>query len=460
VKPNARPRRPPDAFARAAEIFDPQAWEPEDRPPLLKHQKPPPGRWKLWVLMAGRGAGKTEAASRYYARWMREHPLNRGRIIAPTLGDVVEACVEGPSGLLSVDDEVRFHASAPGGSKVVWPNGSEALLLGTDTPKSADRFRAAGNRHLDWWEEMAACRYLTARVEEQSCWHQAQLGLRLGDRPHSIASTTPRNRKDFKKILTLPGTVITRATLYDNPYTNPEWRREMEELYRGTRLGRQEIGGELLEEIEGALWTPSLLDVCRVDTAPEDLVRVAVGVDPSGSEDGDEQGIVVGGVDLLGRGFVLGDRSCRLSPEGWAKRAIQAYLDYDGDAILWESNFGGDMVQSTIRAAAKKMKIQRPALHKVVASRGKLLRAQPVAALYGDPEQLDEADPLIFHPRDVDLTRLEDQQTTWTPESGESPDRLDAHVMVFTHLLVNNVAGPVRVRSPQTRVPSVTAVSR
>lgn len=420
------PPSPPDPFAHAADLLDPPEWQPADRPDLLPHQQPPEPPWDLWLIMAGRGAGKTEGCSRYVASYMRRHPGTRGRIIAPTFGDAVESCIDGPSGLRSVDPEVQWLPSAPGGAKVKWPNGSEALVLGTPTPRDVDRLRAGGNRELDWWEEIAANPQLSA------AWDQAELGLRLG-RPHSVASTTPRNVPKLRELLARDGTKVARATSRDNPHLSDEWRAKLEAAYRGTRLGRQELEGELLTDVPGALWTPALLDLGRVKDHP-DLVRVAVAVDPSGgsTEDNDQQGIVVAGRGIDGKGYVLDDRTCRLSPDGWGRRAVQAYLDHEADVIVWESNFGGDMVEANIHAAAKAMGV-RVDTKKVVASRGKQLRAQPVASLYGDPDDLDNSQPRVHHVGA--LPELEDQMTQWTPESGESPDRLDALVFALTDLL-------------------------
>lgn len=184
-------------FDVAAEIFDPPEWHPEDRPPLEPHQLPPEGLggvdWDLWLLEAGRGAGKTEACARYFAQYMRQNPKARGRIIAPTFGDAVEACILGPSGLKTIDPECDWNSSAAGGAKVSWANGSEALVLGTPFPKDVERLRAGGNRDLDWYEEAAA------NTQLKKARDMALLGLRSGLRPHSIASTTPRNTSDYRE---------------------------------------------------------------------------------------------------------------------------------------------------------------------------------------------------------------------------------------------------------------------
>jgi phage terminase large subunit-like protein len=422
------------SFARQlADRLDPPAWEPVGRPPLQPHQQPPGGDWDLWILEGGRGSGKTEAASRYFASWMRAHPGHRGRIIAPTFGDAVEACITGPSGLLSVDREIRWLPSAPGGAKVVWPNGSEALVFGTNSPNDVERLRAGGNRHIDWWEEMAANRQLAA------AWPQAQFGLRLGDRPHSIASTTPRSTTAFKEIRTGPNVVRTHGTIDDNPHLSQAWKDAQKARYAGTRLGRQELDGELLEDVAGALWTRALIDEGRVHEAPQ-LAVVVVAVDPavSSGPSADDTGIVIGGLGIDGHGYVLDDRTCHLPPEGWASRAVGAYRDHKADRIVGEVNNGGEMVKLTIATVDRNVPFK--AVH---ASRGKQTRAQPVAALYGSLEEDAVRAPRVHHVGS--LPDLEDQLCGWVPEDAKSPDRLDALVWALTDLMLG--AGPTSAPS-------------
>lgn len=400
-------------------------WHAADRPPLEPHQIPPSGHWTLWLLMAGRGSGKTEACSRYFARYMHEHPGTRGRVIAPTFGDAVQSCVAGVSGLQAIDPDVRWLPSAPGGAKVAWPNGSEALVLGTFTARDVERLRASGNRTLDWWEEMAANPMLA------QAWDQAALGLRIGDHPHSIASTTPKPVPELRELLKAESTAVTTATTDDNPHLSDRFKSHIHDRYAGTRLARQEIGGELLTDVEGALWTLALLDRGRVTDTPE-LSRVVVGVDPSGGAGG--QGIVVAGKGIDGDCYVLADRSCQLSPRGWAQRTVQAFHDFRADRVVVEKNFGGDMAISTIAG------VESVPIKAVTASRGKQLRAEPVANLYGDPDDVQASTPKVHHVKDADLARLEDQMTVWTPEAGWSPDRLDALVWAVTELMLSGAS--------------------
>lgn len=421
------------ALERAAEILDPTPWQRTGRPELLPHQIPPSGSWDLWLLEGGRGSGKTEGAASYYAQYMRAHPGARGRIIAPTFSDAVESCVTGPSGLMAVDPGCTFHPSDPGGGKMRWPNGSEALVFGTPTPRDVDRFRAGGNRDLDWWEELAANPMIRVEKADNNAWDQAQFGLRRGPHPHSIASTTPRPSKKYREIRALATTVLTHATLKDNPHTNAEWREKMLAIYEGTRLGRQEIGGELLEDVEGALWTLEMIDADRIAPAhlPENLIKVVVGVDPPGGRT--ECGIIVAGLAANGHVYVTRDATAENSPSAgtWSKKVIRAYADAKADAVVVEKNYGGDMVTHTIRTVLEERGYpsgENVKIREVNATRGKAVRAEPVQGLYEQHR--------VHHVGA--LAKLEDEMTGWVPgESGYSPNRLDALVWDLFDLVIS-----------------------
>jgi phage terminase large subunit-like protein len=401
----------PDALLAALDLIEPPHWEPADRPPPLPHQVPPEGHWALWLLEGGRGCGKTEACSRYFARYMREHPGVRGRIIAPTNGDAVEACVRGPSGLLSIDPEIRFVAAAAGGGKVYWPNGSEALVIGTAAPRDVDRLRAAGNRDLDWWEEAAANSQLGP------AWDMAAFGLRSG-RPHSIASSTPRPTPDYRRLREMEGVVRTHATLPENPYNPAEWVARMQARYGGTRLGRQELDGLLIDDTPGALWRRAFFEH-RASEA--DCTRIVVGVDPavSSGDRADDTGIIVAGVDRDGDAYVLADETCHESPDGWARRVAYAYDRWKADCVVVEVNQGGELVTQVLKAAQANLPIRT-----VHATRGKYTRAEPCALLYEQGR--------VHHVGAFPL--LEDECCTWLPGSSDSPDRLDALVWALTEL--------------------------
>lgn len=267
-------------------------------------------------------------------------------------------------------------------------------------------------------EELAAWRFL------DQCFDHLQLGLRLGDHPKLVAATTPKPRGLLKRLIADTRTAVTHATTFDNPHLSDRVRLRYVERYGGTALGRQELQGLLIEEPEGALWVMTMFDDRH---AAPDLARVVVAVDPSGGSDAsaDEQGIVVCGLGVDGRGYVLADRSCKLSPAGWGARAVAAYQQYAADSILVERNYGGDMAEAVVlgaaRAAGEVVKVKM-----VTASRGKRLRAEPVVALY---EQGKVTHCEVFE-------ELEAQMCAWTPESGTSPDRLDALVWALTELMV------------------------
>lgn len=416
------------AFALAADLIDPPKWVAEGRPPLEAHQLPPEGDWSLWLLEAGRGSGKTESCARYFADYMHAHPGSRGRIIAPTFGDAVESCVLGPSGLREIDHEITWHPSNPGGAKVAWPNGSEALVLGTPFPKDVDRLRAGGNRHIDWWEEMAANTQLyNPNNINQSAWDQAQLGLRLGNHPHSIASTTPRTTTAYKFVRTQSGVALTHGTLFDNPHNPSEWVEMMRARYEHTRLGRQELQGELIEDIEGALWTRQMVESSRVSTCP-DLAVCVVAVDPAATSKitSDDTGIIVVGLGADGDCYIIADRTCHLAPEGWGQRVARAYRQYDADRVIGEANNGGEMVEYVVKSVDSTIPFKS-----VHASRNKQTRAEPVSALFGAPPKRPSKVHLVGG-----FPELEDECCTWVPGDEDSPDRLDAMVWGVTDLML------------------------
>lgn len=285
---------------------------------------------------------------------------------------------------------------------------------------------------LAWLEELAAWRYL------DDTWDQIRFGLRAGTRPHWVASTTPKPRTLIKKLSSggVGNVVVTRATTYDNPHLPEDIRDALEDAYGGTQIGRQELYAEVIDQDENALWTRAMIDAHRLRPSDRpDLAKISVGVDPSGGRG--EQGIVVVGKAMqthfrevqgqqrphqLAHGYVLADRSCHLSPDGWGRRAVQAAIDHDADDICVEVNFGGDMAVNTIRAAADAMGVRIP-IKVVRATRGKKVRAEPVSAL---------SEQGRWH-MVGDFPELEDQMCTWYEDLDWSPDRLDAMVWPAWH---------------------------
>jgi len=389
----------------------------------LPHQVPPTGDWRGWLMMAGRGAGKTAGCAKYMVDHVHGPPCIDGpvphwmAIVAPTLGDAATSCYSGPSGIRSFDDGAVM-APRVGGLIVTWPNGSQAKMYGAREIDDIERLRAGGNVCLSWLEELAAWRYL------QEAFDQMRFGLRIGPHPRWIASTTPKPRGLIKKLYKseIRGVVLTNATMYDNPYLAEDFKTAVEEAYAGTSLGTQEMYGRLVEEDTNALWTRDTIERTRLVVAPP-LHAVEVGVDPSGGAG--EQGIVVvGRADektpdkrTLKHGYVLHDASVRMKPEGWARTAVTTAVDWDANRIVVETNFGGDQAVALLVNACDQLGVHVP-IRTVHASRGKQPRAQPVSAMSAQNR---------WHMVGY-FDELEDQMATWTVGSGWSPDRIDAMV--------------------------------
>jgi len=295
-------------------------------------------------------------------------------------------------------------------------NGTKFTLYSADAP---ERLRGP-QHHRAWADEVAAW-------PEPETWDQLTFTMRLGTNPQIVATTTPKPTPLIRRMAKSPGTMITRGTTFDNAANLPEGTlAHLRERYEGTRLGRQELNAELLEDVQGALWTVGMIDGHRQRFAP-DLRRVVVAVDPSGTKGdgkGDDIGIVVAATGTDGRFYVLEDASCQLSPDGWAKRVAQVYEKWKADRVIAESNFGGAMVQAVLRTANKNLPVKM-----VTASRGKVVRAEPVAALYEQGK--------VSHCGE--FSAMEDQMCAMTGYGyvGEgSPDRADALVWALTELSV------------------------
>lgn len=398
-------------------MWDWQAWA---RP----NQLAPSGSWLTWLVLAGRGFGKTRCGS----EWVRsiacgKTPLAAGThhriaIVAETAADARDVLVEGDSGILSVHPPDFRPLYEPSKRRLTWPNGAVATLYNAVEP---DQLR--GPQHdAGFCDELAKWRYA------RETWDQLQFGLRLGNDPRQIITTTPRPIPVLKEIMASETTVTTRGSTYDNASNLADaFIKQVISKYEGTRLGRQELNAEVLDDLPGALWNRTELDLHRVKAAP-DMVRIVVAVDPSGtggeSDDGDSIGIVVAGKGVDGRAYVLADRSCKLSPDGWGRRSVAAYHEYSADRILAERNFGGAMVEHVIRTVDKSVSYKE-----VTASRGKVARAEPVAALY---EQGRVSHVGAFN-------EVEDQLCLMEPNgyAGEgSPDRADALVWAITELML------------------------
>jgi phage terminase large subunit-like protein len=460
-----------------AELGSKRDWEP--RP----HQVPPEGvagvDWFLWLMLGGRGAGKTDACAAY----MNAHALgppclhgpvpHRMAIIAPTLGDASESCVNGPSGLRAHNPSV-VEQSRKGGTFVTWPNGAQAKIFGAYTKQDPERLRAGGNRCMAWLEEIAAWRYLA------ECWKHTRLGLlRLGPHPHAIASTTPRNRPTVKSLIQMStaSSSLTRATTADNPHLPVQIREALYKEYGGTRLGQQELEGEMIDEVIGALWNNEQIEACRVapQDAPAERLRMIIAVDPSWGTTNDEVGIVAGFLGPDNHAYVLEDLSAILAPAAWGEVVAHAYDRLQADRVIAEGNFQGEQVKLVMKAAtvATEIQVNFALVH---ASRGKVLRAEPVVGLYeqgrvhhvGRMVGLEHQMTHWVPPRNVDEEtgfdagdpdrgvreedpELEEGETSEEPiPSDYSPDRVDALVFLVTELLLGP-GGPASIVTPPAK---------
>jgi len=374
----------------------------------------PAGEWRYWLILAGRGWGKTKTGAENVIDYSIEHPGCRIHVVAPTFGDVSGTCFQGESGLLASLPDSCAAGYNKSLAELTMPNGALIKGFSADQP---NRLRGP-QCHFAWCDEPAAFRY-------PESWTMLMLGLRLGSDPRCIATTTPKPVKLVRDLIKDPNTRVTRGTSYENrDNLAPAFFEKIIKQYEGTRLGRQELNAEVLDDVPGALWQRAQIDALRVAVAP-DMYRVVVAIDPavSANEDSDETGIIVAGLGVDGHGYVLADLTCRLSPDGWARRAVTGYRQWRADRIVAEVNNGGDMVRTTV--ATVDPRVPYKAVH---ASRGKIVRAEPIAALTEQGR--------IHHVGTFD--ELEDQQCSFTPDNlaGTSPDRVDAYVWAMTELFL------------------------
>lgn len=401
------------------------AWHFWARP----NQKSPEGDWNTWLVLAGRGFGKTRMGS----EWIREGvcgstPLSAGpkswsriALVAETAADARDVMVLGDSGILASHPKEFRPEWSPTNRCLTWPNGAKAWVYNATEP---DQLRGP-QHHAAWVDELAKFRYM------QETWDQLQFGLRLGLHPQALVTTTPRPLPLIKKLISDADTVVTRGATLDNQANlAANTVKQLYDRYGGTRLGRQELEGEILGDIPGALWNRESIDASRIFDIPEDLERVYVAVDPavSNNEGSDEHGIVVVGLardkDGYARGYVLEDGTLRGSPEDWARKAISLYRSWSADKIIAEKNQGGDMVLSTLKAVDRAIPVKL-----VHASRGKVVRAEPISALYEQGR--------VHHIGRFD--QLEDQMCLFSIDnirniSNGSPDRVDALVWGLTEI--------------------------
>lgn len=394
-------------------------------------QLPPEGDWWAWLLMTGRGYGKTRSGGEYVKRRMMAESGHRVACIVPTFAVGRDVCMEGESGLVGGGAEPGLF---PPGTVKNWNrsigeltlhNGSMLKIFGTDKRKDAEQLRGY-QCHTAWFEELGT------QVYGEVAWDMLTFALRLGDDPRVVITTTPRPTKLIRQLAADDAVRLVGGSTYDNAANlAPAMLARIKARYEGTTLGEQEIAGVLLDGAKGALWTH---DMIRKDFDVPRLVRIVVAIDPAGTahRTSDLTGIVVVGLDEIGRCWVLADKSGRYSPEEWRRVAVEAFDEHQADAIVAEVNFGADMVAANLRADTER-RVPFTAVH---ASRGKDVRASPVVTLYERAQVLHAGT----------FADLEQQMTSWVPPgrfdeegdaippSDESPDRVDAMVWAVTEL--------------------------
>ena len=407
--------------------YDWQVWARDDQlaPATTDAGQP----WQTWLILGGRGSGKTRTG----AEWVRsralaeegdlDEPARRIALVGLTIAQVRSVMIEGVSGLLAVHaphERPHYDVSR---NQIQWQNGAIAQMFAADDPDSlrGPQFDAA------WCDELAKWR----RAER--AWDNLQLALRLGPSPQAVVTTTPRPLPLLKRLIEDPATVVSRSKTADNAaYLAPRFVADMQRRYGATALGRQELDGEIIEERFGGLWRREWIDAHRLTGKP-DLHRIVVAVDPPVTATGssDACGIIVAGLGVDGRAYVLADRTIRgREPIVWARAAVAAYRDYDADRIVAEVNQGGNLVANVLRQVDDTVPIRA-----VYATRGKWIRAEPVAALY--------AEGRVIHVGE--WPDLEAQLTAFGADGlagGKSPDRLDALVWAITELMLTSSREP------------------
>ena len=392
--------------------------------------------WNTWFINAGRGFGKTRSG----VEWVREQVkcgVKRIAAVASTNSDIERVMVKGESGFLSVcwkgdktyaGKKMGFPEWSPTKRTLTWENGAQVQFFSAEEP---ERLRGP-QFELAWCDETAAWN------KDMDTWSMLQFCMRLGKHPRIMVTTTPKPTKLIRQILKDPKTVVTTGSTFDNSANLAKtYINAVKEQYEGTRLGRQELYAEVLEEAQGALWTTAMLDDASIKhEAVPDLSRIVVALDPAftSNAESDMTGIVVAGIDINGIAYVLGDYTDRLSPQGWAMKAIELYHFHQADRIVAEVNQGGDMVRTTIHGEDETVSYKA-----VRASRGKYARAEPISALYERGFVKHVSNP----PDGASLNELETQMRTWEPLGRVgSPDRLDALVWAITDLSLNGYSKP------------------
>ena len=390
-------------------------WELFARP----NQIEPKGDHRFWLVLAGRGFGKTRAGVEWVRGQVESGRAGQAVVVAPTSADCRDTIVEGPSGFLTVCPPWNKPTYEPSKRRLTWENGARVSLYSAEEP---DRLRGV-NTDLLLADELAAW-------PKPETWDMAMFALRIGRNPRAMITTTPRPTRIIRDLLTHEQATVTRGSTYDNRANlAPQFIDEIVRRYEGTRLGRQEIYAEVLEDVDGAILTNEQIRALRVENTPE-MGRIVVGVDPatSAGEDSDQTGIVVVGKGVDDHLYAMADRSCKLGPAGWARRVVEAYREFGADLIVAEKNQGGLMVEHTIRSLDADVPIKL-----VSATRGKHVRAEPILARF----EQSKAHTV------TGLEELESQLAAFTPSGyalDGSPDSADAFVWAATELTTDRGA--------------------
>lgn len=396
-------------------------------------QQEPEGDWTVWLILAGRGWGKTRTGAEWLVQQILDNPTapdgapTEWAIMGETFSDTRVMCMEGPSGVLRVLQrrglvngiDFQYNRSA---WQIVFSKGQKVHMFGADNPDAGRGYNLSGV----WADEIAKWKY------SYESWNEGIApALRIGKKPRAVITTTPKPIRVLRDwTARSDGSVyVTRGSTFDNAANLSELALiELQARYHGTRTGRQELYGELLDDIEGALWHRQMIELARVerDLVPN-LVRVVVALDPAvtSGEEADETGIIVAGMGTDQHFYILSDKSMRNTPDAWARVAVEQYHEWKADRIVAEANNGGDMIAQLIRTVDGLVPVK-----KVNASRGKRVRAEPISALYEQGR--------VHHVGS--FPTLEDQMVTWTPDMPKSPDRLDALVWALTELNEGSIA--------------------
>ena len=379
------------------------------------NQLPPEGDWFVWLVLAGRGFGKTRCGAESMNMLVRKGLARRVALVAPTSADARDTMVEGDSGILACSPPWFMPKYEPSKRRVTWPNGVKGLLFSAEEGE-----RARGPQFdLVWGDEPASW-------EDETMWPNITMGLRLGRNPRAIITGTPKPVRLILDLIKDPMTFVTRGSTFENAGNlASSYIDQVKRTYGGTRLGRQEIYAEVLEDVGGALFNPAIIDKLRVDEPPQ-LERIVISVDPAPtSESGsDETGIMACGRGTDEHGYVLKDHSLRGSPDEWARAAVKAFYEHKADLIIAEINNGGDMVENILRSIDSTIPFKG-----VRAMRGKARRAEPIAALY---EQLK-----VHHVGPAEnFEKMEKQMRVFTGVNGKRDDRTDAMCWAMHELMM------------------------